>query len=153
MFVLIVALAVVLQQLFLLLWLVSILGSVQIIVVRTSTSTNAAKSTITTFILFTSSRFNTIAVTSTICTTFMITVIITTTSISVAVTITHPSFIVRIHINMINTIDAIIVTLVSNCIIMNVTIVTASNNASLSIPAPVLLLSLLLLVRVPSNAQ
>ena len=54
---------------------------------------------------------------------------------------------------MINTIVAIIVTLVSNCILMNVTIVTVSNNASLSIPAPVLLLSWLLLVRVPSKAQ
>ena len=38
---------------------------------------------------------------------------------------------------MMNTIVAIIATLVSNCI-MNVTIITASNNASLSIPAPVL---------------
>ena len=46
------------------------------------------------------------------------------------------------------TIVAIIVTLVSNCV-MNVTIITAS----ISIPAPVLLSSLLLLVRVPSSAQ
>ena len=53
---------------------------------------------------------------------------------------------------MIDTIVAIIVTLPSNCI-MNVTIITASNSVSLSIPAPVLLLSLLLLVRVPSSAQ
>ena len=53
---------------------------------------------------------------------------------------------------MINTIVAMIVTLVSNCI-MNVTIITASKKASLSIPAPVLVLSLLLLVRVPSSAQ
>ena len=53
---------------------------------------------------------------------------------------------------MINTIGAIIVKLVSNCI-MNVTIFTASNDASLSIPAPVLVSSLLLLVRVPSSAQ
>ena len=53
---------------------------------------------------------------------------------------------------MINTIVAIIVTLVSYCI-MNVAVITASNNASLSIPALVLLLSLLLLVRVPSSAQ
>ena len=77
----------------------------------------------------------------------MITVIITTISISVAVTTTLPSFTILIHIIMI-TIVAIIVTLVSNCI-MNVTIITAS----LSIPAPVLLSSLLLLVRVPSSAQ
>ena len=53
---------------------------------------------------------------------------------------------------MMNAIVAIIVTLVSNCI-MNVTTITASNNASISIPAQVLLLSLLLLVRVPSSAQ
>ena len=53
---------------------------------------------------------------------------------------------------MINTIVASIVTPVSNCT-MNVTIITASDNASLSIPAPVLVLSLLLLVRVPSSAQ
>ena len=53
---------------------------------------------------------------------------------------------------MTNTIVAIIVALVSKCI-MNVTIIAARNNASLSIPAPVLLLSLLLLVRVPSSAQ
>ena len=38
--------------LLLLLWLVSILSSVQIIVVRTSTRTNAANSTITTFIFY-----------------------------------------------------------------------------------------------------
>ena len=61
MFVLIVAAVVVLQQLLLLLWLVSVLSSVQIIVVRTSTRTIAAHSTITTFILFTRIRFNTIA--------------------------------------------------------------------------------------------
>ena len=77
----------------------------------------------------------------------MITVIITTISTSVAVTTPPPSFIVLIHIIMI-TIVAIIVTLVSNCI-MNVTIITVS----LSIPAPVLLSSLLLLVRVPSSAK
>ena len=82
----------------------------------------------------------------------MITVIFNTISISVALTITLPSFIVLIHTIMINTIVAIIVTLVSNCI-MNVTIISARNNASLSIPAPVLLASLLLLVRVPSSAQ
>ena len=81
-----------------------------------------------------------------------ITVFITTISVSIAVTITLPSVIDLIHIIMINTIVAIIVTLVGNCI-MNVTIITASNNASISIPAPVLLLSLLLLVRVPSSAQ
>ena len=113
---------------------------------RTSTRTSAANSTITTFILFTSIRFNTIAFTGTISTTIMITVFITTISISVAVTITLPSFIVFVHTTMIKTIVAIIVTLVSNCM-RNVSIITASNNASLSIPAPVLLLSLLLLVR------
>ena len=53
---------------------------------------------------------------------------------------------------MINTIVAIMVTFVSNCN-MNVIIITASNNASLSIPAPVLLSSLLLFVRVPSSAE
>ena len=131
---------------------INIISSLQIIVVRTSTRTNAANSTSTTFILFTSIRLNTIAFTSTISTTIMITAIITTISISVAVTTALPSIIVLIHIIMINTIVAIIVTLVSNCI-MNVTIITASNNVSISIPAPVLLLSLLLLVRVPSNAQ
>ena len=112
--------------------------------VRTSTRTNAANSTITTFI---SIWFNTIVCTSTNGTTVMITVISTTVSISAAVTITLPSFIVLIHFIMI-TIVAIIVTLGSNSI-MNVTIITAS----LSIPAPVLLSSLLLLVRVPSSAQ
>ena len=82
------------------------------------------------------------------------TVIITTISISVAVTIALPSIVGFIHIIiiMINAIVAIIVTLVSSCT-MNVAIFTASNNASISIPAPVLLLSLLLLVRVPSSAQ
>ena len=90
--------------LLLLLWLASILSSVQIIVVRTSTRTNAANSTITTFIPFTSIRFNTIAFTSTIRTTIMIIVIVTTISISVAVTTTLPSFIVLIHITMTNTI-------------------------------------------------
>ena len=82
----------------------------------------------------------------------MITVIITTIAISVAVTNTLPSIIVRIHIIMMNTIVAIIVALVSNCI-MHVTSITASSNANISIPAAVLLLSLLLLVRVPSSAQ
>ena len=43
----------------------------------------------------------------------MITVFITTISISVAVTTTLPSIIVLIHIIMINTIVAIIVTLAS----------------------------------------
>ena len=105
--------------------------------VRTSTRTNAANSTITTFILFTSIRFNTIAFTSTIRTTIMITVVITTISVSVAATITLPGIIVLIHILMINTIVAIIVTLVRNCII-DVTVVTASNNAGISIPAQVL---------------
>ena len=65
----------------------------------------------------------------------MITVIITTICISVAVTITLPSFIVIIHT------------------IVNVTSITPGKNASLSIPAPVLLLSLLLVVREPSSAQ
>ena len=120
--------------------------------VRTSTRTNAANSTITTFILFTSIRLNSIAFTSTTSTTITITVVVTTISISVAVTITLPSFIVLIHTILINTIVAIIVTLVSNCI-MDVTSITASNRASLSIPAAVLLLSLLHLVRVPSSAQ
>ena len=119
---------------------------------RTTTRTNAANSTSTTFILFTSIRFNTIAFTSTSSTTIMITAIFTTISISVAVTIALPSILVVIHIIVMNTIVAIIVALVSNCI-MNVTIITASNNASISIPAPVLLLSLLPLVRVPSSAQ
>ena len=148
MFVLIVAIVVVLQQLLSLLWLVSILSSLQIIVVRTSTRTNAANKPS----CLTGIRFNTIAFTSTINTTIMITGFISTICISVAVTITLPSVIVLIHIIMINTIVAIIVKLVSNCI-MNVTIVTASNNASKSIPAQVLLFSLLLLVRVPSSAQ
>ena len=152
MFVLIVAVVVLLQQLLSLVWLVSILSSVQIIVVRTSTRTNAANNTTTTFILFNRIRFNTIAFTSTISTTIMITVISTAISVSIAVTITLPSFIVLIHIIMINTIVAFIVTLVSDCS-MNGTIITASNSASLSIPAPVLLLSLLHLVRVPSSAQ
>ena len=129
MFVLIVAIEVVLQQLLLLLWFLSILSSLQLLVVRTSTRTNAANSTITTLILFTSIRFNILAFTSTISTTIMITVTIATISISVAVTITLPSVIVLIHIIMINTIVQIIVTLVSNWI-MNVTIITASNNAS-----------------------
>ena len=101
---------------------------------------------------FTSIRFNAIAFTSSISTTIMITVIITTISISVAVTITLPSTFVLIHIIIIDSIVAIIVTLVNNCI-WNVAIITASNNASISIPAPVRLLSLLLLVRVPSSAQ
>ena len=121
--------------------------------VRTSTRTNAANSTISTFILLTNTRFNTIAFTSTFSTTIMITVvIIATICISVAATLTLPSIIVLIHIILINTIVAIIVTIVRNCI-MNVTIITASNNAGISIPAPVLLLSLLLLVQVPSCAQ
>ena len=77
----------------------------------------------------------------------MITVIIAAISIYVAGIFSLPSFIVLIQIIMI-AIVAIIVTLVSSCI-MNVTILTAS----LSIPAPVLLSSLLLLVRVPSSAQ
>ena len=105
--------------------------------VRTSTRTDAANSTKTTFILFTSIRFNAIACASTTSTTIMITVILTTISISVAVTITLPSIIVLIHTFMINTIVAIIVKLGSNCI-MNVTIITASKNASIPIPAPVL---------------
>ena len=104
------------------------------------------------FILFTGIRFNTIAVTSTINTTIMVTDIITTISVSFAVTFTLPSIIVPIHTSMINTIVAIVVTLASNCI-MNVTVITANNNASISIPAPVFLSSLLLLVRVPSSAQ
>ena len=101
---------------------------------------------------FTSIRFNAIAFTSTISTTIMITAIITTISVSVAVKITLPSINVLTHIIMLDTIVALIVTLVGTCI-MNVTIVIASNNASISVPAPVLLLSLLLLVQVPSSAQ
>ena len=120
--------------------------------VRTSTRTNAAESTITTFILLTNIKFNTIALTSIISTTIMIIVIRTTISISVAVTITLPSIVVLIHIIMMNAVVAIIVTLVGNCI-MNVIIITAGKNASISILAPVLLLSLLLLVRVPSSAH
>ena len=104
------------------------------------------------FFLLVLGWFHTTAFTSTIRTTIMITVIITTISVSVAVTTALPSIIVLIHIIMINTILAIIVTLASNCI-MNVTIFTASNNASISIPPPVLLLSFLLLVRVLSSAQ
>ena len=103
--------SVVLLQLMLTLWLVSILSSVQIIVVRTSTRTNAEK-TYCYLHSFSRIRFNTIAFASTISTTIMITVIITTVSISVAVTITLPSFIVLTHI-IIDTIVAIFVTLVS----------------------------------------
>ena len=55
-------------------------------------------------------------------------VIITTISGTVAVTITLPSIIVLIHIIMIDTIVAIIVTFIGTCI-MNVTILTASNDA------------------------
>ena len=105
-------------------------------------------------------RCRTAATTITIAITITITVVVTSTTITmimvvvitVAVTITLPSFIVLIHIIMMNTIGAIILTLVGNCI-LNVTIITASNDASLSIPAPVFLSSLLLLVRVPSSAQ
>ena len=57
------------------------------------TRTNAANNIITTFILFTSIRFSTIAFTNTISTTIMIIVLITTISISVAGTITLPSII------------------------------------------------------------
>ena len=107
--------------------------------VRTSSRTNAPNSTVTAFILFTSIRLNTIAFLSTMgtSTTIMITVIVTTVSATVAVTITLPSFIVLIHVIMINTIVAIIVTRISNCMI-DVTIITASNDAGMSIPAPVL---------------
>ena len=65
MFVLIVAIVVALQQLLSLLWLVSILSSLLIIVVRTGTRINAANSTSTTLILSTSIGFNTVAFTST----------------------------------------------------------------------------------------
>ena len=115
----------------------------QIIVLRTSARTNAASCTTTAFILFTSIRFNTIASTSTSSTTIMITLIVSTISVTVAVTITLPSIIVSTHIIMIYTIVAVIVTLISKCI-MNVTVATARNIGSISIPAPVLLLSLLL---------
>ena len=120
--------------------------------VRTSTTTTADNSTIATFILCTTMRLNTSAFANTFSTTIMITVIVNDSFISVAVTVTLPSIIFLIHISMINTIVAIIVTLVSDCI-MHVTIITASNYASISIAAPELLLSLLLLVRVPSSAQ
>ena len=116
----------------LLLWLVSIFSlSLQIIVVRTSTRINAANTTITTFMLFTSIRFNIMTATSTISITIMITVIIATISITAAVTITLISVIVLIRIIMISIIVAIIVTFLINCT-MNVTILTASGNASVS---------------------
>ena len=81
----------------------------------------------------------------------MITVIMTI-SITVAVVFTLTSNTVLIHIIRISTIVAIIVPFVISCT-MNITIITASDNASMSIPAPILLLSLLLLVLVPSSAQ
>ena len=114
-----------------------------VVVIITNYCGSYSNSIITTFILFTSIRFNASVFTGTISTTIMITVT-TTISISVAVTSTLPSILVLTHIIMMNTIVAIIVTLVSNCII-NVTIITASNSASI--------LSLLLLVRVSSSAQ
>ena len=123
-----------------------------IIVVPSSTTVNAANTTITTFILFTSIRCNTIAFTSTFSTTIMITVIITTISIPVAVTILLTTVFVLIHIILSSTIVAIIVTFIIHCT-MNVTMIAASNNASISIPSPILLLSLLLSVRAPSSPQ
>ena len=107
--------------------------------------------TITPFILLASIRLNTITFTSTISTTILI-IIITTISITVAVTIALTSSIVPSHIIMLSTNVAIIVTCIINCT-MNVVISTASNNASVAIPTPILLLSLLLFVRVPSRAQ
>ena len=82
--------SIVLQQILLFFWLVSILSSLQIIVVRTRTVLGIMLLTVLLLpsILFTSIRFSTIDFTSTISTTIMITVIITTISISVAVTIT-----------------------------------------------------------------
>ena len=83
-------------------------------------------------------------------TTIMIILIISTISVAVAVTINLTNFIVLTHITMSSTIVGIIFTCIINCTI-NVTIETASNHPNTSIPAPVLLLSLLLLVRLPSN--
>ena len=82
----------------------------------------------------------------------MIIVTITTTSFTVAITIALTSIIVLIHIIMISTIVANNVKFMTSCAV-NVTIFTARNNASISIQAPILLLSLLLFVRVPSSAQ
>ena len=92
--------------------MVSILSLLpQIIVVRVNTRTNGAKYTIITFILFASIKLNTIAFTSTINTTIMSIVAIVIISIVVAITMTLTSIIVFIHIIMIGTIVAIIVTL------------------------------------------
>ena len=140
---LIVAIVAVTLQLTLLLWFVSKFSLLpQTIVVRTSFWANAANSAITTFILFTSIRSNT---------NMMIIVILTTISITVAVVITLTSIIVLIHIIvfLISTIVAIIVAFMTDCT-TNVITSTANTNASISIPAPVLLRSLLLLVRVPT---
>ena len=82
----------------------------------------------------------------------MIIIIMTIISITVAVTITLTSFTVLIHIILVSTIVAIIVAFITNCT-MNVTIFSASGNARISIPAPIRLLSLPLLVGVPSSAQ
>ena len=132
-----VASVVVPPPLLLFLWLVSILSLLpQIFAVCTSTRINAANNTSTTFIS----------------TAIMSIVIITTISITVAATITLTSIIVSIHIGMISTIVAIIARFMTTCT-MKVTTITVSNNDSISIPAPVLLLSSLLLVRVPSSAQ
>ena len=93
----------------------------QTIVVRTSTRVHAANTTITTFILFTSIRCNTIAFTSTFSTTIMITVLLTTISITVAVTITLTSIIVLVHIVLSSSSVAVIVTFIIYCT-MNATI-------------------------------
>ena len=99
---------------------------------------------------FTGIRCKTITATSTTSITIMIIVIVTI--ISVAVTITPTSFTVLVRVFMLSTIVAIIVTFITYCT-MNVAIITVSGNASISIPAPTRLLSLSLLVRVPSSAQ
>ena len=149
MFVLIVAIVVVLLQLLLFSWLVSIFSLLlHFTGVRIFTRTNAANTAITTFILFTSIRFSTITATNTMSITIMNIFILATISMTVVVTSTLTSFIVLIRIIMISTIVAIIVTLVTNCS-KNVSIVPFSVNASISIPAPIRLLSLSLLVRVP----
>ena len=81
----------------------------------------------------------------------MIIVIITTIYFAVAVIILT-SLIVLICVSMISIIVAIIVTFVTDCT-MNVTIISDSGDTSISIPAPIRLPPLLLLVRVPGSAQ
>ena len=102
----------------------------QVVVVRASTRINAANTNITTFIDFTSLRFYTVTFTSTTSTAIMISVLIIAVAITVAVTTTLTSIIVLIHILVISTIAAIIVTFTINCT-MNVTVITARNNAGI----------------------